>query len=126
MRYTDNFTIEVTKEDLLSVLTKNREQHIKSYNLAIGQYRMECIEELAQKLENVQDDKIPMGQFLMFNKLVPRTYEKEYNTVIGMLTMTIDKTFKINGATYRAWVLDEWEWKDSFASNTMDYARKLM
>ena len=124
MRFVNNFTITVKKEDLLKALVSNRAQHAETYILGVKQYKLECLEILQQRIDTINADGVKLQAFLCFSVVAPKSYITEYDTVIGMLEMATEDEFTIDGSTYRAWVKDEWEWKDAFETNTVGYAIK--
>ena len=45
----------------------------------------------------------------------------DYERVLSMLSLSLDDEVKLGEADYRRYVLDEWEWQGSFATNTTSY-----
>lgn len=125
MRFVNNFMIKVNKEDLLKALKENRAKHSENYVLAVEQYRLECLAALKKRITDIEEGNISkMSSFMSFNMPSPVHFTHEYDTIIGMLEMATDETFDIDGTTYRAWVMDEWEWKERFTNDSIGYAIK--
>lgn len=125
MRFVNDFEITVKKEDLLKALKVNRAKHAETYTLAVEQYKKECLEALQQRIAIIHADWTEPSKFLRFDLAAPVAYVHEYDTIIGMLEMAKDEEFEITGSTYRAWVMDEWDWKGTFVTNSVFYAKKM-
>ena len=111
---------EVNKTKLLETLKANREKHIVAHKEAKTGYRKAAIDALTEELGKAKDNE----KFsLSFHHLPrPRSHEKEYDQVIGLLEMVISDTIEITTSDYQQFVLDKWSWKREWAMSNSTYA----
>ena len=109
-------TYTVKKDELLSKLKENKTKHIAIFKDAMVKYKKKAAERLASTLKKVESGKKFSLSFADIPK--PVTYEKEYDKVIGLLTMSIASEIDITASEYTCYVLDDWTWKQHFFSNT--------
>ncbi|MEN6293116.1 MAG: hypothetical protein ABFD07_14025 [Methanobacterium sp.] len=103
--------IRVSKQELLKVVTENREKHKTEYLEAIKAYRVKAADLLNQELQKiVSGDKFQVR----FDLIKPESHEKEYDLAIKMLEMSVDETIEISQQEFNELVNDEWNWKYSF------------
>jgi hypothetical protein len=116
--------ITVNKEELKARLIENKAKHIAEYNEQVEGYRTEALEWLASKhMEMKENETDPTEIGLHFTDPVPRSFEKEYDTMIEMLKLSIDENVELSHGEFRQYVMDDWIWKGEFTSNTMMYAK---
>lgn len=109
---------KVSKTDLLSRLQTNRTKHISEYKAVRTEFRRRATTLLQEKLDLARAEK-PFN--LRFDLIVPRSHEREYDKVIGLLTMTTETTIDISPQDYAQFVLDEWNWKEEFNASNRAY-----
>jgi len=113
------YEVKVEKNKLLEILDHNRKKHRAIFEKAIAGYREEVIRHLDFVLENVKSGK----KIITSVKLIqPQDHTADYDRVIGMLAMSVDKEIVINDIQYRQYILDEWEWSKQFSSTSTSYA----
>jgi len=111
--------IEVNKDDLIKELQKNRAQHETDFKEAHAGYRRALLEDLKKKLALAEsDEEVP--HFIQLD--VPEDHTKDYDRVVGMLKMSIDKTVIITTQEYSQYVMDDWGWKERFTNTSQAYA----
>lgn len=103
-------TITVSKDELISKITVNLDKHQEEYNQSIIDRKAYAIEVLTEQLAESKDGNVP--EILTFDK-VPN-HSSEYETVIEMLTMSVDEEIEITYEQFKRYVRDEWEWKTEF------------
>ena len=113
----NTFKYPVSK--LLTALTANREQHIKDYDEAVINYKKILIEEL-EKMLGLAKEGQAVGHNIALRK--PESHVKQYDQAITMLNMTSDTEIEIDGYVFAQLVMDEWDWQDSFTSNTKSFS----
>lgn len=111
-------TIKVNKNELLTVLKKNKEQHVKEYKKALRGYRIQAAESLTKELKNIKDGR-DFNTYFSLSK--PVSYEKEYATVIGMLEMDLLTEVELDMTEFTKYVNDDWSWKSSFSASNSTY-----
>lgn len=114
-------SVKIDREELLDILQKNREQHVKDYNEALVGYREDAIKELNANLAEAMAGKEIKHHISVIR---PTSYEDSYNTVIRMLELSIDSSIELTMQEFQQYVEDKWSWKDAFTSTTAFYAAK--
>jgi len=116
-----NSVITVKKQDLLTALKKNLETHRATFLDALEGYKASVIEELELSLKEAKAGK-RYRKIIQFEE--PWDHTKEYKRVIAMLEMSISEEVKISEMEFAQYVLDDWGWKEQFATVTSGYAGK--
>src|SRR3972149_463720 len=111
-------TIKVNKTELISVLKKNKDQHVKDYKKALRGYRVQAAEALSKELTKIKEGH-EFNTYFSLNK--PVSYEKEYATVIGMLEMDLLTEVELDMSEFVKYVNDDWSWKSSFSLSNSGY-----
>ena len=108
--------IRVSKQELLTIVTENREKHKKEYLEAIKAYRVKAADQLTLELQ-----KIVAGEKfqITFDLVKPESHEKEYDLAIKMLNMSVDEVVEIEYNEFNELVNDEWNWKRHFRTSYM-------
>lgn len=113
--------VKVMKVDLLKVVLENKEKHIAAYNEAVEDYKAIVIK-LAKanlKLANTGD----LNEIAKIRNLpmAPVSYEKEYDRSLRMLELCCEIEINVEETEFNQLVLDEWNWKNSFALMASTY-----
>lgn len=111
--------IPVKKVDLIKHLKKNRALHRKQFEAAHAGYRKAILEKVAQMYDDAKKG-LDIQHFIQLD--VPEDHTKDYDRLIGMLEMSIDKTVLITQQEYSQYVLDDWGWKENFTKVSTAYA----
>lgn len=112
--------VKVNKNDLLSKLIDNREQHIQDYNDAVKGYKHAASNALLERWDNIQKrDKVVD---LTFNLPRPKLYKTEYDRVIEMVKMSVDNELVLSTQEFAQFVMDDWNWKQTFTTTNAFYA----
>lgn len=110
--------VVVNKTELLNVLRENRDAHRAIFLEALEAYKEKSIELLEKQIQNLEKGKFPIRYS---NLLIPEDHTEDYNRIISMLQMDIRKEFKLEENDYASYVLDDWQWKAAWLSNTLSY-----
>lgn len=110
--------VTVDKNELLAKLRANKEKHVNDFNTSIVGYRKEVVEYLGKLIDDVNNSK-DIKHHIDVDK--PVSYEREYNRAIAMLEMSVDNKIELDGDTFNKYVLDEWEWKNTFETISAKY-----
>jgi hypothetical protein len=110
--------IKVNKEDLITILRKNREEHAALYQTAIEKYRERSLEWFNAQIDLLQAGKevqrtLPLP--------IPEEHTADFDRTIGMLMMDINADLELEEHEYRQYVDNEWGWARTFTSNTASY-----
>lgn len=113
-------TVKVNKEALLKVLKENKQNHRSLFLKALEGYREEVVELLETNLENARAGR----KIVTFLTLVePKDQTAEYNQIIKMLEMSVDKDFELQDHEFKCYVLDEWSWKEAVTMSNSRYIK---
>lgn len=113
-------SVKVSRDELLSTLKKNRENHRKIFEEALEGYREEAIKELA---EAINDAKAGKKIRRSLSLVEPMDQTKDYDRVIRMLEMSKDTIIEISEIDFAQYVLDDWRWKDQFTASNSRYLK---
>jgi len=111
--------VQISKDELIAVLTKNRDQHKRDYEDALGGYRLVAESKLKKVLK-----KIKSGEkfSLYFNDLhEPDSHVKEYQNVIDMLGICFDVNVSISMEDYLKYYKNEWNWCSQWQFSNSGY-----
>lgn len=111
-------TITVSKDDLLTTLKANLEEHQNTFDRAQEQYRQRIIEALDRRLQDARDGK-RISTYI--NLPEPVNYTEEYRTAIAMVEWAVGDTVDLTQRDFERYVLNKWEWTANFAANTTMY-----
>ncbi|MFA6235329.1 MAG: hypothetical protein WC824_14230 [Bacteroidota bacterium] len=106
-----NIKIRIEKGVLLAKLKENRSKHAEIVKEARVGYVEKAKAALAEKMSALSEGKIVA---LHFDLVLPQDYTKEYDTVIGMLGLTLDDVIELDTSEYRRLVEDQWDWRGQF------------
>ena len=115
--------VKVKTEKLLKTIRKNRKEHRDLFLKAQEVYRQDIIEELDRMLTEARAGKKIRRAITLPE---PQDHTADYDRVITMLEMSVDKEIKLDKYAFDQFVMDNWDWKaQSFATNSM-YAAKMI
>jgi hypothetical protein len=114
-----NLDMKFKIEFLLKTITKNRDKHVKTYKKAYNNYQNLLKQELKNLLTCVENNE---DISLVINLKKPVNYENDYNQIISMLENCTDIEMELCTSEYRSIVLDQWNWDDNFAQQTILYS----
>lgn len=134
--------MEFSRSELIEKLKQNREAHKAEFAEAMKGYYLEVVEEaeklidsltdvknLAERGELPESEAMP-GQKVDFDKNFylraqkPISYETDYDRAITMLEMSKSDMIDLGEEGFARYVMDEWEWKDSFSATNSLYLSK--
>lgn len=110
--------IKVKKDELLNTLIKNREEHERIYKEAVEKYKKALVVYLKKMTSRAEAGKRINHHI---NLVIPTHNIKDYDRVIGMLKMSVETEISLTENEFSQYVLDDWSWKSTFASNTQAY-----
>lgn len=114
-------TVRINKLELMKKVKENRKEHKEIFDEAMAGYKDAMTKHLNAMLEDVQagkliDHRIPLTQ--------PVDHTKEYDTILTMLEMSVDKDVELTSHNFRQYVMDDWDWKDNFLHSNVRYSAK--
>ena len=112
--------ITVKKDELLAAITRNLEEHVAEYKLALAGYQNAFLVEAHDILHRAKNGDFSKTAITL---PVPVSHEAEYRTVIRMLKMSTATEIRISDDQFRMYVEDEWNWKGAFVGTANRYKR---
>lgn len=107
--------------NLISILRENMEQHIQEYETALKGWQQDYATQLQEEFNRVHcPDWDGSGPWYMTDP-VPQSYAVQYEEMISQLEHDIRDTVELTSEEYRRYVLDKWQWKESFTSISSKY-----
>ena len=115
--------ITVHKADLITTLRTNRDAHRAEYEKAVEVYKTRFVEEARRFAAEAVARAARSLPFMDFVWLpVPEEHTDDYDRVIALMEWEIADDVELSEQDFRCYVLNEWGWAQSFASNTRSYS----
>lgn len=112
-------SVKVKKDELLKILTTNREKHTAIFEEAQVGYRKRVIEELDALLAKAtRGERVPSYWRLQ----APVNQTPEYDRAIRMLEMSVDSEVTLSAQDFESYVMDRWAWKKQFLASNKSYS----
>jgi hypothetical protein len=111
------------KDELLTILRTNREQHRAIFLEACDGYQKEAIRQLQAHMRQVRKGTRKRISIYLD---APVEQTKSYDRVIKMIEMTTEDIIALTEAEFANYVLDEWSWKQDFLSSNSTYSATAM
>jgi hypothetical protein len=114
-------TVNLDKEELLKIVRANKEKHIVEYAEAVEDYKVAAVKiaKMNLKLANT-GDMVSIAK-IQSMPASPTSYEDSYTRSIRMLELSVDKVIELEETIFNQLVLDEWNWKRTFAASSAMY-----
>lgn len=121
MRNAMGLKLNFARDELLTIVRENREKHAATYAKALVVFKEKLTEKMQKRLEQIAETKEFDHRILTIPLTVPEQHVDEYDRAIRMLAMTSQDQIELTQGEFAQLVLDEWDWSNSFASNTVGY-----
>lgn len=119
-------SVTVDKTNLIKILMKNREEHLKLFKEAHKAWRGKTAEAYGEAAVNAAraakewsayfegEREKPKSIYLgdANNLREPASHVAEYDRALGMLTLHTGETMTLDMDSYRRYVDDEWDWSN--------------
>ncbi len=123
--------VKVKRDALLDVLRKNRAKHIEDYKEACDGYRDQALKRIDEIFTEARGtiSRLKEGQTVAFMGFqfglpVPESHEKSYDQIIRMMEMSVDQEITLTCSQFGCFVMDDWDWKQSWANSNSTYMKK--
>lgn len=111
-------TVRVKKDELLTRIEANRDEHRAIFEEALDGWKKKVIESLEARYQDALQGKD-------FNIVIhlprPEDHTDQYDTVIEMLKMSQDDELELTQHDFACYALDKWQWQAAFLATSMDY-----
>ena len=111
--------ITVNKDELLTKLTENRDNHRAVFEAAIEGYRAQALSQLESLIDELKAGRSPKIKIVL---PLPADHTKDYDRVIQMVKMHTGSSFRLSEYDFSSYVMDEWDWKRQFIDTSNTYA----
>lgn len=110
--------VRVDRLDLLEKIKANRATHKDTFEKAMVGYRKRAIEELDRSLTDARAGRRIRAALQLVE---PMNQTADYDMIIAMLEMCVDKTVVLATSEFQNYVLDQWHWKAQFTTSNAAY-----
>lgn len=114
-----NFQTRMGRNRLIDILTTNREKHAKILAEAKGAFREKALAVLTDAVDSVSKGWVG---HLNLPIVVPKSFIKEYDTIIDMLKASPDEFVSLTTEEYTSMVKDQWQWSREFLVSNAEYS----
>ncbi|MDQ0375999.1 hypothetical protein [Cellulomonas humilata] len=111
-------TVRLNRDELVSRLQANRDNHRAIFERAVEGYRERWVEELERRLRDVRRGR-EINQY--FSLPEPEDHTDDYDRVLTMARMSVDEVIELKEDEVAMFVMDQWSWKSSFTRTTTMY-----
>lgn len=108
----------IKRDQLLDILKENRSKHHDNFVKAVAIYKKKAVELLKQNIDNISAGK---RMSIIWTLPVPEEHTKDYDRAIRSLSLDARAEVKLSEQDARNYVDDQWNWSNSFLSNTVSY-----
>lgn len=110
--------VTVKKDELRAIIQTNRDAHRDIFEQAVKLYNRRLLEALEKRVERVRNG-VKVDHYIRLP--IPEDHTKDYDRILAQLDMEIADTVVIPDTEFAQYVMDDWSWKESFASNSASY-----
>lgn len=133
-------TFKVSKKNLIATLKENRTSHISDYNdavegfyeearIAVKDWAKERIAKTNRTMETalaaLEEREDPQTVYIPVNMDRPQSFEESYNEAISLLEFCEDESIEMTQSDHKRYVMDKWDWSQTFETNVANYSNKL-
>lgn len=111
--------IEITKENLLNILTENREKHREVFKAAMDGYAKARRERLEDELRQTATGPMRDLKILL---TCPKDHTADYDRVIRMVQLHEGATLVLSETDVQQYIMDDWVWRRDWNRKMSDYA----
>lgn len=114
-------SINMKRLELLEIVKKNKENHIKEFNEAIEDYKLLALKIAKENMSLAKTDDMSKIRKIKSLPNEPVSYEDGYTKAARMLELSVDDVIEVDEAIFNQLVLDEWYWKQAFTAHSALY-----
>ena len=113
--------VKLKKNELIEIVSKNRETHILEVKEALDNYKAILTERLEDMLTNLDE-----GKYVSLKELEdlaePVQHTKYYYRVLKMLEMSVDDHVILTSTEFQNYVQDIWSWTGNYQFTNSSYS----
>lgn len=120
--------ITIAKLRLLDKLEQNKTAHDEAFHEASAAFYEKFSKELEAVTEHVASEELNYHQAIreLQAERPPQGHCDEYEREIQMLEFEEGETIKLTSEEFTRYVLDEWHWKEEFATSYLNTTGKAL
>lgn len=127
-----DLSVTVKRAEVLARVQENRSNHEAAYREALSGWLdslTEKVDAIRKSLRQTVVEDLTEANVRSFaakwalNTAPPQNYLREYDQVIGTLSMCVQDELELTGEQINAWCYDRWDWADQFANSTVAYVK---
>lgn len=107
------------KDELVTIVQKNRDAHRAIFEEALIGYKQKVIETLEATIEQAKRGEVRQI-YVSFAK--PDDHTRDYDRLLKMLDMTSEQDVELTEQQFGQYVLDDWDWKRQFITTNSAYS----
>jgi predicted nucleic acid-binding OB-fold protein len=112
--------VKVSRLELLEIVRKNKEQHIKDFNESVKDFKKAVVKVTKENLDLAKSGDLEKIGSIKAVPPKPVSYETSYARAARMLELSVEDVIEVEEDVFNQLVLDEWDWKHQFiTSNTL-------
>ncbi|GAB3077757.1 hypothetical protein [Pedococcus soli] len=108
-------TVKLNRDEFMNAVTINRDNHRAVFEEALEGYRTRMIRELERRIRHVRTGRA-VDQYLRLPE--PEDHTADYDRVLTMAAMSVDDIVELTSEDFAMYVMDQWNWKQSFSETT--------
>lgn len=114
-------SVKIDREKLLGIVQENRDKHCAAFTESVEDYKRAVLKIATNNLKLAKT--ADLEQIAKFQTLPPKptSHEREYDRAIRMLELSVETVIEIDQNIFNQLVLDEWQWKNAFLTNSTLY-----
>lgn len=109
-------SVKIERKKLLDIVTENRAKHVEQYLEAIEDYKVASLKIAKENLKIAKTGNIESLKLTKTLPTAPVSYEHNYARAIRMLELSAEDIIELEQSIFNQLVLDEWGWKQQFAT----------
>ena len=124
-------TVKVRRDELLKVLRENLTRHIDDFDEACKGYRAAAQIRIGEihKVLHCHMDSLSSGKTICVTEIgftldMPQSHAKAYDQIIRMMEMCVDNVVELTSSQFGCFVMDDWDWKQSWETSNKRYTGK--
>jgi ABC-type oligopeptide transport system substrate-binding subunit len=111
--------VMVKREALLEAVQRNREEHHKTFLKAMDGMERKWRDMLEANLAAIRSGSRERRYTLSLSE--PRDQTRDYDRLIRALQMDTREEIELTQQEFACYVMDDWQWKETFRATTSQY-----
>ena len=114
-------SIKMNRLELLKIVQENRLKHVQEYEESVVDFKAAVLKIAAENSKLAKSGDLNKIAKMKAVPNKPQSYETEYHKAIRMLELGVEDVIEVEEDIFNQLVLDEWQWKRSFAMSAAMY-----